>query len=108
VSGLEDTLAWQLEVAGFPKPERQYRFHTTRRWELDFAFPGAVPPLAVEIEGGLYQASSGHRSLKGVLRDIEKYNQLCILGWRLIRLTSTMIEDGSALTLIEEALRVNT
>jgi hypothetical protein len=69
VSKLEETLAFQLKAVGL-KPEREYKFHPTRKWRVDFAFPALK--IGVEVEGGIWIAGrhSGDRGLK----DTEKYN----------------------------------
>lgn len=102
---IEDTLAWQCKVAGLPIPEREYRFHPTRRWRFDLAWPSDLFRLALEVDGGMYSARSGHRSYTGVLRDIEKINAATLLGWRVLRCTPAQVKSGDALTLIEKAIR---
>lgn len=96
-----DTLIFQLRAANLPEPEREWRFHPTRRWRLDLAFPNRR--LAVECEGGVWSGGR-HTRPSGYLGDLEKYNTLSVLGWRLIRVTPQMIEDGEALALVERAL----
>ena len=62
----------------------EYFFTLERRYRFD----GAIPEikLAVEYEGGLFQKQSGHKSAKGIMRDIEKYRMAEDLGWKVIRL----------------------
>jgi len=68
-------------------PVRQYRFDQDRKWVFDFAFPHRR--VAVEIEGGIFQRKdgkpTGHRSITGIMRDMEKYNHAGWAGWRVIR-----------------------
>lgn len=64
--------------------EPEFRFHPTRKWRADFHVP---PLILVEVEGGVYHARSGHRSVTGILRDIEKYNASAALGYRIIRVS---------------------
>lgn len=94
----------QISLAGLSEPSRELRFHPTRRWRFDYAWPALR--LAVEIEGGLHVRGGGrHNRAEGFQRDVHKYNTAVLLGWRLLRVTYPMIRDGSALALIEEALR---
>lgn len=75
-------------TADLPTPETEYRFHDTRRWRFDLAFPDQR--LAVEIEGGTW-AFGRHNQPAGYESDCEKYNAALLLGWRVLRFTSSMI-----------------
>ena len=103
-SGLERALYAQIRMASLPLPLLQFRPIEGRRWACDFAWTLPEHRLIVEVEGGLWQSRSGHRSALGVLRDIEKYNTLTLAGWRVVRVTREMIENGEALALVERAL----
>ncbi len=59
-------------------PEREYKFHDTRRWRFDFAWPEIK--LAVEVEG-----QGRHQTFVGFRRDCDKYNAALALGWRVLR-----------------------
>lgn len=100
-SQLELLLATQIEQAGLPEPMRELRFHDTRRWRFDFAWPDAM--LAVEVEGGVWIRGRHNRG-RGFVGDCEKYNAATLLGWRVLRYTSSAIEDGTAILEIEEVL----
>jgi very-short-patch-repair endonuclease len=106
-SALEDRLEVQLAEAyqpmqtGAPMWEREYRFHPTRKWRFDFAWPSRK--LAVEIEGGTW-VRGRHGSGVGVYNDAEKYNEAALLGWTLLRVTSNMVKDGEALEWIRRGL----
>ena len=39
-------------------------------------------------------------------KDAEKYNAATLQGWRVLRFTGDMVTDGSAVQVVEEALRV--
>lgn len=91
----------QLRMAGLPDPVEEYRFAPPRRWRFDLAWPDRM--LAVEVEGGVWTGGR-HTRPTGYLKDIEKYNEAAMLGWRLVRVTTQMIKSGEALTLIERAL----
>lgn len=83
-------------------PQREYRFHPTRRWRFDFAWPSIK--LAMEIDGGTWAGKSGHNSGAGIARDIEKINEAVILGWRVLRATTNMAKSGEALMLVRRAM----
>lgn len=94
-----DGLAVMIRLAGLPEPVREYKFHPTRKWRIDLAWP--EEKLATEIEGGVWTRGR-HTRPKGFLGDLQKYNNLTILGWSLLRFTPQQVRTGEALTLIEE------
>lgn len=81
------------------KPELQYRFHPVRKWKFDFAFPAIK--LAVEIEGGTW-INGRHSRGSGFTKDCEKYNAAVKLGWRVLRYTTAMVENGAAINEVVE------
>lgn len=102
MSDIESLLAAQLRYAELPEPVREWRFHPTRRWRFDLCWPDRL--LAVEVQGGIYRGG-GHTSVTGLKRDIEKLNAATLLGWRVLLVHGDMVRDGSALSLIEDAMR---
>lgn len=99
----EETLAWQMRVGNLPMPTREYQFHPKRRWKFDFAWPDRM--FAVEVEGGLY-TNGRHTRGAGYEKDIEKYNEALLLGWRVLRVSPAQIRKGQALTWIIRAFAV--
>ena len=71
------------------EPVAEYRFHDTRRWRFDYAFPDAM--LAVEIEGGVW-IKGRHTRGAGYVNDMEKYNTAIEMGWRVLRYQPTRID----------------
>lgn len=95
-------------IKTLPEPLLDYRFHPTRRWKLDFAWPEAISPwtphfikgkFAVEIEGGTWIAGR-HIRPAAFEADCEKYAEALIMGWRVLRVTTHMVEDGRAIDLL--------
>ena len=101
MSRLEETFAFQVRAAGLPEPEREYRFHPTRRWRFDFAWPEAM--LAVEIEGGIHTRGR-HTRATGFVRDAEKYNTAGEMGWTVLRAPKPMLDDLSVLDMVARIL----
>lgn len=97
-----EQLVQQLTICGITGFEREYRFDPVRRWRIDLAF--VTEKLAVEYEGGTWTGSSRHTIGAGYRADCDKYNELSLAGWRLLRITADMVRDISALRLIERAL----
>ena len=84
--------------------EREYRFHETRRWRFDFAFPQYK--IALEIEGLGPRGSVGaHQRTKGFKKDLEKYDAAARLGWNVYRCSTEMARSGHAALTIEEMCR---
>ena len=102
MSALEETLVLHIKAVGLPHPEREVRFHATRRWRFDLCWPARR--VAVEVEGGTWVAGRHSRG-KGMRSDAEKYNEATLAGWRLLRVTSDMVKDGTAVAFLERALR---
>jgi very-short-patch-repair endonuclease len=93
-------LAVQLQdYPKIPKPHFEYRFHETRKWRFDLAFP--EQKLAVEIEGGIWQYGR-HNRASTFIKDLEKYNNACMLGWYLLRFSTEMVKKGIAVQSIKE------
>lgn len=87
---------------GLPQATREHRFHTTRKWRMDRAYPEFM--TAVEVEGGIW---SGGRHVRGAgyEGDCEKYNQAQIMGWAVLRFTPKQVISGYCWDTIESALR---
>lgn len=103
MSHLEDTLAFQLQAAGLPTPEREHRFAPPRKWRFDFAWPHLM--VALEVDGGT-MSGGRHTRGKGFEADCEKTNAAAINGWLLLRVTGAMVRDGRALDTAEKAIEL--
>lgn len=101
-TNLEEMFAFQLKAANLPEPQREYRFHKTRKWRFDFAYPDRK--IAIEIEGGTYTRKSRHTSPIGYRQDICKYNAATALGWDVYRGDTMMVRDGSLIAQIVEIM----
>ena len=91
VSKAEETLAFQIRAVKLPEPVREHRFHETRKWRFDFAYP--AQKLAIEVEGGVWSGGR-HTRGSGFTNDCEKYNAALMNGWRVYRCTPDMIKKG--------------
>lgn len=100
-SKLEQQFANQVMLLCLPVPEREYRFHKTRRWRFDFAWPDLM--LAVEIEGGTW-INGKHVRPKGFEQDCEKYNEAAMGGWRVLRCTGGMVTSRVAVQATKRAI----
>lgn len=91
---------------------REVRFHPPRRWRFDFVVKPkwyvegplrARDCLAVEVEGGTW-VQGRHNRGASFEADAIKYAEALIDGFRVMRVTTAMVDDGRALALIERAL----
>ncbi len=80
---------------------REYRFHPKRRWRFDFAL---IPQkIAVEVDGLVYgNRKGGHQTAQGFENDREKDIHAMLLGWKVVRVTPSMVKKGTAYLYIEE------
>lgn len=101
MSAPEDLLAFQLRACKL-KFEREFRFHTTRRWRFDFAWPEKL--IACEIDGGSWKPHGGHSTGAGFQNDRDKDDAALRLGWRVYRCTPAMVKRGQALETIIQLL----
>jgi hypothetical protein len=62
--------------------------------------------VAVEVVGGVW-IKSGHTTGSGINRDCLKMSMAAAVGWRVLPVTREMIEDGTAIELIAQALGVS-
>lgn len=85
----------------FGAPAMEYRFHPTRKWRFDFAWPESM--VAVEINGGVF-IQGRHTRGSGAVKDWEKLNAAQLAGWVVLQVTPTQITDGTLATLLREAL----
>jgi len=84
--------------------ERELKFHPTRKWRFDYAWPSYR--VALEVEGAVWTGGR-HTRGKGFLGDMEKYNEATLLGWKVYRCTPDQVKSGAAFDLITRALESN-
>ena len=85
---LPDLVRIILKDLNLPQPTREYSFHPQRKWRIDLAWPKYK--IAVEIEGGIY-SFGGHVRGAQFEKDCEKYNELALDGWLLLRATPSNV-----------------
>ena len=95
------TIHFKVWAQIFKGLELEYRFHPTRKWRFDAAWPANM--LALEIEGGIF-SDGRHTRGSGFIKDMEKYNSATVLGWRILRVSPQMVDSGEAMRLLESVL----
>lgn len=84
--------AGACRAAGIADPVAEYRFHATRKWRFDYAWP--VAKIALEVEGGAF-TQGRHTRGRGFLEDMDKYNAATLAGWRILRVTpANLLSEG--------------
>lgn len=87
---LKNRFEWQWAFHGGPDMEKEVRFHPVRMWRFDYALPDYK--LAIELDGGTYRKEGGaHSGGAAAKRDRQKSNAAVVLGWKLFRFTTDMI-----------------
>jgi len=85
---LEFAILLRIRAAGLPAPAQEYRFHPTRKWRFDMAYPDKK--IAIEAEGGVWTGGR-HTRGGGYTKDAEKYNAAVVLGWRVLRYPAGLV-----------------
>jgi very-short-patch-repair endonuclease len=101
-SKLEILFGLHMASLDVPMPEAEFRFHPARKWRIDFAWPSLM--LAVELEGAIWTRGR-HTRGAGVLGDMEKYNALTAMGWRLLRFDGRAVMTGRAASEVAALVR---
>ena len=87
-SALERSFAFTLKAIGVEMIK--YKFHPTRKWELDFAH--VASKVALEIDGGEFSNGAHNRGAR-MANDYEKRNAAIELGWVVFQLTGAMVKN---------------
>ena len=91
MSKLESDFAFALKAIGC-EMVREYQFHPTRKWRLDFA--SVAEKVGVEVDGGEFINGGGaHNRGVRMANDYEKRNAAIELGWAIFQLTGAMVKN---------------
>jgi hypothetical protein len=81
----------------------EHRFHPTRKWRFDFAWP--IAKVALEVEGGAFTRGR-HVRPSGFIADCEKYSEAALLGWTVLRVVPRKDWVEPTVALVKRALGV--
>lgn len=98
----EDHLWRDLSALHLPLPERQALWHPTSNYKADFLWPRER--LLVEVDGGVYLRYGHHSSGKGYEYDRVRDAEALCLGYTVLRVTPSMVKDGTAVAYVERVL----
>jgi very-short-patch-repair endonuclease len=100
-SKLEAKVAADLAARGLMEGcERQYKFHPTRKWAADFAWPDTK--VILEVNGGTYLQGAHSRGSRQ-RKDYEKWTSISLMGWRLILVDTVDVRKGIHVIRVLEA-----
>jgi very-short-patch-repair endonuclease len=91
-----EALGYEIASLLLPPPVSEHLFAKSikRRWRFDLAWPALL--LAVEVDGGTWSGGRHVRG-RGYEGDCEKLNTATLMGWRVLRFTSDMVNRGEAI-----------
>lgn len=84
-----------------PQPEFEHRFHETRKWRLDLAWP--AEKVCLEVQGGIFMRGR-HTRGAALLKEWEKLNTLAARGWRVLYCQPKDICATATIEIIRETL----
>lgn len=91
------------KVFGLPEPHREYKFHPTRRWRIDYLFEHNGRRVALEVEGGVWRGGR-HTNPAGFMKDMDKYNAISAAGIVLLRTTPGELMKTETIELVKRTL----
>ena len=104
-----DAFLLLLQAHHVPLPQLEVTFAPGRKFRADYCW--VAERVIVERDGGLYRggrrpgtALSGHSSIAGIRRDMDKSNVAQLAGYLYLRFEPRQLESGAALPIIRAAL----
>ena len=79
-----------LRLSSLPPAVQQHRFHHTRKWCFDWAWPEYF--MALEYEGGTF-SKGAHVRGRHYSSDCIKYNVAASIGWAVFRVTRDILDE---------------
>lgn len=90
-----------FKAHGLPAPVPEYRITDKRKFRHDFAWPDYK--LALEIQGAVW-SKGAHGRGAGIMRDYEKGNLACSLGWRTLQVTPQQLLKTETAELVRTSI----
>lgn len=89
---------------GLPCPVVEHPFakEQGRKWRFDYAWP--EHRIALEVEGGVWIAGR-HTRGSGFVKDMEKYNQAAVLGWRVLKVQPRDLCTAETVEMLKQVIR---
>lgn len=93
-----------LKRAKLPMPVTEHRFHPTRRWRFDYAWPEKM--VAVEVQGGIWTRGAHSRGV-GLTRDYAKLNEAQAMGWIVLQVVPAQLASPDTVDLVQRCFGLN-
>ena len=98
------TFLWVQDRVRHLKVESNYKFmHPEREFELDVAIPAVM--IGIEVDGLLPGVGGGHQRRLAYIQDRVKDLEAACRGWRVFRVATDQVEDGTAFDYLERIFR---
>lgn len=81
----------------------EWPFHPERKWRFDYACPELK--IAIEVDGGVFTGGR-HSGGIGQVKDMEKGNAACSLGWLVYHITPDDMYDLAFRKLVLQAIEM--
>jgi hypothetical protein len=102
---------------GISRHIAEFKFHPTRKWRFDFAWPSqsnnpsiqqsdSGGGVALEVQGGLWTRGR-HTRGAALLNEHEKLNAAAVMGWRILYCTPKELGTLKLAKTIKAALNIN-
>lgn len=90
-----------LKEENLPLPMTEYRFYPERKWRADYCWIDHL--LILETEGAVW-VQGRHTRGSGFVKDMDKYNTMTLLGYRLLRVQTPDLCKKTTIDLIKKVI----
>ena len=88
---------------GWPEPYAEVRLIPGRRFSCDLVWSDPHR-VVVEVQGGVWLRRGGHTGGQAQIDDMFKFNELTLLGYRVLQVVPSQVTDGTLTGLLTRAL----
>jgi very-short-patch-repair endonuclease len=78
----------------------EFIFARPRKWRFDYVLEPTENKVAIEIEGGIFSQGRHVRGV-GYQKDLEKYREAAIRGYKVLRFSTQEVLNGTARAFLE-------
>lgn len=96
-----DSLLYLTRDCGLPELKKEVQLVDGRKWRVDLC--NREFGVVVEYEGLRADGLTRHQMRQGYTKDCEKYNEIALLDFLILRITYDHIQNGLAIEWIKKA-----